>query len=494
MSRTARCRKTLPVCLLLEGKRCLVVGGGAVAGRKAEALLDAGAKVTLVAPTIGERAAGLRKRRGFTLACREFAAEDLKPGLFLAVTATDDAALNRRILDACHARGLLCACPDRGWQDGDLISPASFRHGDLTVSVSTGGASCRRSRLIKESLARHAEALGNADLLVLGTDHRHVKLADREQLHLGGERTKRTAEELRQLLGIHEFMLLATCNRIEIAGLAAVSPALLRLASRSLGLDRLGGRFYVHRGFDAFRHMAFVAAGLLSQTPRETHIRAQIKDALEESRREGWSAGILHDWVGRALRVGNAIRRETGGILKATEIEERCAAFVSQALEGLRGRRVLVVGAGAVGAAAVRELAAGGAAVSCCYRSRPPSLSVPGAQVTLLPLKRLGAALRGVDAVVCAASGGEAVLTGGESGWIAPGRPLLVVDLGAPRNVAPDFAAGRREVRIANLDDLNRWDDRNGGRLCDALAAGDRIVREHNEDYERIVSGIKTGD
>lgn len=487
-------RKTLPVALLVEGRRCLVVGGGAVAGRKAEALLDAGAEVTMVAPATGERAAGLRKRRGFTLACREFALADLQPGLFLAVAATDDAALNRRILDACHARGLLCACPDRGWEDGDLISPASFRHGDLTVSVSTGGASCRRSRLVKESLARHAAALGDADLLVLGTDHRHVDLAAREKLHLDAGRARQMAEEMRQLLGIHEFMLLVTCNRIEIAGLAAFSPALLRLASRILGLDRCGGRYYVHRGFDAFRHMAFVAAGLLSQTPRETHIRAQIKDALDESRRQGWSAGIMHDWVGRALRIGNAIRRETAGLLEATEIEERCAAFMAHALDGLPGRRVLVIGAGAVGAAVVKKLTAGGAAVSCCYRSRPPALAVAGAEVTLLPPRRLGAALRGADAVVCAVSGGQPVLTAAESGWIAPDRPLLVVDLGAPRNVAPEFAAGRRDVRTANLDDLNRWDESDGGRLRDALAAGDRILREHGEDYERIVSGIKTGD
>ena len=71
-----------------------------------------------VAPDIGERAEGLRSKAGMTIVRREHLPEDLDRRPFLVVTATDDAALNRRILDACRARGVLCACPDGGWENG----------------------------------------------------------------------------------------------------------------------------------------------------------------------------------------------------------------------------------------------------------------------------------------------------------------------------------------------------------------------------------------
>jgi glutamyl-tRNA reductase len=482
------------VALLVEGRRCLVVGGGNVAGRKAEALLDAGADVILVAPEIGEHAAGLAARPGITLVRREFVPADLDRGLFLAVTVTDDHALNRRILDACHARGLLCACPDTGWENGDFISPATFRHGDLTVSVSTGGASCRRSRLIKESLARHAEALGQADLLVVGTDHRFTDLARREDVHLSGDRLEAAAGMLRQLLGVHEFMLLCTCNRVELVGLASATPALVGLIRRALGLEPLGAAAYVHQGFDAFRHLALTTAGLLSQVPGETHIRGQIKQALELSRRHGWSAGILHDWVGRALRIGNAIRRATVPLLGRTDIEDRCEAFLVEALGDLRGRRILVIGAGTVGRNVVARLLARGATVACGYRTRAPAFARAAAgRVSAFPLADLQGRLADPDAIVCATAAAAPVLTAKHARALAPGRRLVVVDLGVPRNVAPGFAAGRAGVRVANLDDLKRCDRGASAGVQAARAAGERVVRTHIREYERVRAGIQTG-
>jgi glutamyl-tRNA reductase len=349
--------------------------------------------------------------------------------------------------------------------------------------------------LIRDSLARHAAALGQADLLVTGTDHRFADLACRERLHLSSDGLAKAAEELGQVLGIHEFMLLNTCNRVELVGLATCTPALHGVVTKVLGLNRLDRSFYVLHGFDAFRHLALVTAGLLSQTPRETHIRAQVKEALDLSRRNGWSAGILHDWVGRALRIGAAVRRETDSILTETEIEDRCVAFLEDAMGGLRHRRLLVVGSGNVGRNVVRDLLTHGASVSWCYHARAPeAVFSNGSQVSMWPMTNLRDGLRGQDAIVCAVSAADPVLTEEQASWLVPGHPVTVVDLGVPRNVAPGFAAGRDNVRVVNLEDLDQWDRRHAARLQEALEVGDRVVKEHVEDYERVVLGIQTGD
>jgi glutamyl-tRNA reductase len=497
MSKPSRvARKIMPVALLVEGRHCLVVGGGTVAGRKAGALLEAGAEVVLVAPEIGDYTEGLRGRAGLRIEQRPYAPGDLEGRPFVVIAATDDPALNRSILEDCHGRGVLCACPDRGWEDGDFISPASFKHGDLTVSVSTGGASCRRSRLIKESLSRHAEALGQSDLLVVGTDQRFADLALRESLHRSGAQLEETAAWLRQILGLHEFMILNTCNRIEVVGLGAITPALIALVKRVLGLDHIEDRCsYALVGMDAFRHQALVAAGLLSQTPGETHIRSQIKGALALSRRNGWSAGILHDWMGRALRIGNAIRRATSEHFAADGIEDRCLAFLTETLGPCRGRRALVIGAGAVGRSLMRKLLDRGASVSCCTRTPPPVRIQTGLEdVAWHPLTQLRQALSDPEAVICAASGVEPILTSAESSWLPPERALVVLDLGVPRNVARDFAAGKDAIRVVDLDDLDRWSRRETGALHQALSTGERIIRAHIGDYTRVLDGIHTGD
>lgn len=150
---------TLPVNLLIDGRACLIVGAGTVAGRKADALLAAGARVTVIAPELGPRIAELRAAGRIVARVRPYDETDLAPDWFLVLTLTSDPNLNRQILSDARKRHLLCACPDRGWPAGDFISPATFRHGDLTVSVSTGGVSCRRARLVKERLARHVAAL-----------------------------------------------------------------------------------------------------------------------------------------------------------------------------------------------------------------------------------------------------------------------------------------------------------------------------------------------
>jgi len=487
-------KKILPLGLLLEGRSCLVAGGGTVAGRKAGALIEAGAKVTLVAPKLGEQATKLRSAAGLKVFVRAYDPGDLDGGFFLVFAATDNPALNQQIIQACRVRGILCACPDRGWEKGDFISPASFRAGDVTVSVSTGGASCRRSRLIKEHLARHVATLGKTEMMVLGTDHRVANLAQRESLHLAGPRFEQMGLMFRQVQGLHEFMLLNTCNRVELIGLASETLVMSGVLNRILGLDRLEGRYYVHEGRDAFRHVALVVAGLLSQTPGETHICAQVKVALDRSCAAGWAAGVLKDWIGRALHIGKVIRQAAAPLLRSHDIEDLCQAYLQTELGTLQNRRILVVGSGAIGKGVVERLASEGALISCGYRTTAPEFSAAAAgKASVFPLDTLPNAIRDQEAIVCAVSGANPILTSEHARLIGAGRRVVVVDLGVPRNTAPDFARGMAGVSVVDLDNIKRWRRDDAAELRRALEAADRIVADHREDYERIMASIQGG-
>jgi siroheme synthase-like protein len=139
-----------PIFLNLNDRRCAVIGGGVVAERKVEGLIAAGADVTVISPALSE---GLRKLLGkgaVRHVAREYRSGDLAE-FELVFVATDDAAVNSAVYRDARARRIWINCAD----DPDhcnFILPAVIRRGDLTVAVSTGGASPAAARAIREEL------------------------------------------------------------------------------------------------------------------------------------------------------------------------------------------------------------------------------------------------------------------------------------------------------------------------------------------------------
>lgn len=156
-------RPILPACLLVAGRLCLVVGGGRIATRKVGHLLDADADVTIVSPAVSEDLRAHVRRGRARHVAREFMDSDAD-GQYVVFAATDNEAVNRRVIASCRARRVLCSAVDANWPDGDFVTPAICREGGVVVTVSTGGRSCRVARIIKERL-RHivAEEMGGSE-------------------------------------------------------------------------------------------------------------------------------------------------------------------------------------------------------------------------------------------------------------------------------------------------------------------------------------------
>lgn len=144
------------VCLDLRERRCLVVGGGLVATEKVLGLLDAAARVTVVAPEIDDELAALPVE----LHQRRFTRSDVV-GSFVVIAATDDRLVNAEVSAAARERGIPCNVAD----DPELCSfilPAIVRSGPVVAGVSTGGASPALAQQLREQIAQllrpeHAE-------------------------------------------------------------------------------------------------------------------------------------------------------------------------------------------------------------------------------------------------------------------------------------------------------------------------------------------------
>ena len=149
------------LCADLIGKRCLVVGGGDVATRKVEMLIKSGADVTVAAPDSSIVLRRLCQEGRVRLLEREFAPEDVD-GMKLVFAATDDPSVNAEVTGAARKAGAWVNVADAP-AEGDFFVPAVVVRGDVTVSVSTDGASPALSAwlrdLVEDALPEGTEQL-----------------------------------------------------------------------------------------------------------------------------------------------------------------------------------------------------------------------------------------------------------------------------------------------------------------------------------------------
>lgn len=199
---------TYPVNLVVQGRPCLVVGGGAVAARKVRGLLEAGAEVKVVAPQVVDDITA----SGVTCELRPYDKADLA-GMWVVIAATDDSELNASIHADCEAARVWVNAADDAAACSFML-PAVVRQGPLTVAVSTSGYSPALASWIRSHVeqwmgpefAELAEMLSEARLALkdLGRSTEEVdwrKALDWDMLELikAGE-TARARERLQACL------------------------------------------------------------------------------------------------------------------------------------------------------------------------------------------------------------------------------------------------------------------------------------------------------
>jgi len=134
----------------LKGRRVVVVGGGEIAAGKLDALLQAGAKVTVVSPAVNSQVSSLVKEGKIEWREREFAQEDLD-GAFLAIAATSVPSVNESVYRAADWRGLLCNAVD-DIEHCHFYYGSVVQRGDLQIAISTNGKSPALAQRLRKEL------------------------------------------------------------------------------------------------------------------------------------------------------------------------------------------------------------------------------------------------------------------------------------------------------------------------------------------------------
>ena len=268
---------------MLEGRACLVVGGGQVAARKVGHLLEAGASITVVGPDACESIQRWTEEKRIQYRAHVFRKSDLK-GQRVVLAATDHPEVNGEVLRLCRQKGILCAAADAHWTEADFLIPATLRCPRVTLTVSTGGESCRRARVIKDYLARHIDSLQQADLLVVAVK-RPSRATKRAVTDLGAV--------LQQIWGVFEFVILNRADRIEVLAVVSAQTSVAASLVRECLRTRFAGRSCIQEGASAVEHVA-----------QSLRLGGEaLHQSLRDSTQAGWAGVMMKEWVEAGSRL-----------------------------------------------------------------------------------------------------------------------------------------------------------------------------------------------
>ena len=342
------------------------------------------------------------------------------------------------------------------------------------------------------------------EIVLIGLNHRTASVDLRERVAFTPEQAREAAVQLRSRGILEESLVLSTCNRSELYGVpredatdSAGAVELFVASFHQLSLAELNGSLYRHRDSHAVRHLFRVAAGLDSMLLGEAEILGQVRDAYQIALDRGETGPVLNRMFQAALEVGKRVRNETELGTRPVSVAFSGVKLAERIFGKLNNHRALIVGAGATSEQVVRHLSDRGIK-QLRVLNRTPEHAVDlaarfGGEV--VPWENLAAAVDWPDLIVTSVSASEPILTRAiiERAMAARGnRALLLIDLGVPRNVAPDVG-DIYNTYLYNIDDLTEIVEQNKKARVSEIPRAEAIIDEHVEKFLHWQAGVAAG-
>ena len=334
-------------------------------------------------------------------------------------------------------------------------------------------------------------------VFVAGLSYRTAPLDVREQLAVEEDKLREMLRELADGGTFRELVVISTCNRVEVYGVADVPGEARATAFRQLcryrGVDlaRVDPLVYMHVDADAVRHAFRVASSLDSMLVGEPQIGGQVKDAFALAQSCETVGPTLHRVFSQAFSVAKRVRTETEIGRHAVSVSFAAVELARKIFAKLDGKAVLLVGAGKMGGLAARHLVEQGAfpiyvANRTWARAQEMARALSG---TAVPFAELEAAMATVDIVITSTGSPVPLIDRAAVARVMHGRrtrPLFFIDIAVPRDVAADVNT-LEDVYCYDIDDLKQVVDANlRERQREAQRAETLVDREVQKFWTRL--------
>jgi glutamyl-tRNA reductase len=332
----------------------------------------------------------------------------------------------------------------------------------------------------------------------LGISHLTAPVAVRERMSFSPEQIPASLRAVTGLPGVSEALILSTCNRTEIyaeadaGGGAALAQWLA--AERSADDPGVTERFYTHQGDAALQHLFRVACGLDSQILGEPQILGQIKEAYERARSGETAGNRLHRMFQYAFAVAKQVRTDTHIGENPVSVAYAAVRLAHQVFSRFEPLTVLLIGAGETIELTARHLHEQGArrmVIANRTLSRARELA-EHYQAYAIGLDEIQAHLGEADIVIASTGSPEPILHRRDVEMAFRGRkhrPLLIVDIAVPRDVAADVA-GMEDVYLFSIDDLHKVVEENLQSRRVAAREAETMIQVHVARFNEQLRGL----
>jgi glutamyl-tRNA reductase len=338
-----------------------------------------------------------------------------------------------------------------------------------------------------------------SSIVLVGLNHRTAPVEVREQLAFGREGMPNALVYFAQRFPGSEAAILSTCNRVEILVASEsehpdADDVINFLADvRNLAVEEFAPHLYQYKNQDACRHLFRVASGLDSMVLGEDQIVNQLKHAYNAANQQGTTGRVLNRLFHHAFQVGKRARSTTGIADGKRSVSSVAVGVARCAIGDFAGKKTLVVGAGEAARLVCQHLA--------CYGKNDPfvimSHSLNNARVLAeackaiaVPYDQFEQRIIEADIVVTAMSCPKPLLTKDrveDIQKLRDHRPLILIDLAVPRNVARD-AATVEGVRLYDIDALGEKITEHQKHRAAALETCEKIIDEEVATFSTWLS------
>jgi len=306
-------------------------------------------------------------------------------------------------------------------------------------------------------------------IVVIGLSHHSAPVEVRERFAIAQDRVPEFLEALKGRAHVQEAVLLSTCNRVElyVASQGSDRDALSDLHQSLNEFQNCTGSFEEHfyqmGEPESVHHLFRVASGMDSMVLGETEILGQLKQAYELARKNQHTGARLNKAFQRAFNVAKHIRTHTNIQRGSISVAAVAVQLAERIFEKLSGQRVLVIGAGDTSEKTLRALVSRGARDIILTNRTLEKAQALAEEFNgrAAPFETWTDELAHSDILITSTSATEPILTRAK---LAPvmkarrSRPLLLIDIAVPRDIAQDVA-GMDDVYLYNVDDLQHIAD-----------------------------------
>ena len=326
------------------------------------------------------------------------------------------------------------------------------------------------------------------NLFCVGISHHTASVETRERFVGHAEVDRRLREEV----GCAEALLLTTCNRVEVYAASEEPVPTERIVQCLLatGMNPLEDEsevFYRHEAQQCVQHLFRVTSGLDSMVIGETEILGQAKKAYAAAREAGAAGPFLHRLFQRAFRVAKQVRTRTDITRGAVSVGSVAVDLAEKIFGHFESRKVLLLGAGEASERTARALAKRGV-----RDIRVVNRSVERAEALAALIGGRAVAMedwemhcREVDIMISSTAAPTPFVTRANLGPLLRDRldrPLFIIDIAVPRDVAPDVNE-MEGVFLYDIDSLQSIAQQSLALRREQIAAGEEIIAGHVDDF-----------